>query len=104
MITPEVISEGAHDGIEMGTPGATAAARRRFGIDGGGDYECGRKPLLLPTRSSDLDPCSAQRRMLHSQLIAALKDTPGIPGLDIPGLDIVSNMLRSSMCFQFSAR
>jgi hypothetical protein len=34
---------------------------------------------------------------------AALEDTPGIPGLDTSGLDIVSNILGSSMCFKFSA-
>jgi hypothetical protein len=104
IITPEVISDGAHDGIQMGTPGATAAARRRFGIDDGATtnavanlYYC--QPLLpILIVVSRKDECC----ILNS--FAALKDTPGIPGLDIPGLDIVSNMLRSSMCFQFSAR
>jgi hypothetical protein len=104
MISTEVMSDRAHEGIEMGIPQTHLATRRRFSIDGRATaitvasiYYC--QPLLS---IFIIVPRNDEYCILNS--FAALEDAPGIPGLDIPGLDIVSDMLRSSMCFQFSAR
>jgi hypothetical protein len=93
MITTEVISDRAHDGIEMGTPPVQPLLRdgdlvlmAATTIAISSLYYCQPLlPILIVVPRNDE----------YCILKSFVEDTPGVPGLDIPGLEIVSNMLRS---------
>jgi len=85
----------------LGRPGCRRCCSRRPGSRRTPDCHRHHRRWLVPvlgTGGLDGGPAQAtyrvrglpQRRILDPQVVRQLEEAPGVPGLDLPGLDIVS--------------